>query len=77
MIATYISVLQKASLLELLQEFEELFDRTLGGWDCDTVSLKLKEGARLYHSQAFHVPKKHLDTTKKEIQRLCDLGVMK
>jgi hypothetical protein len=73
----HLSAPKKASLLELLQEFEELFDGTLGDWDCDPVSLELKEGARPYHGRPFPIPKKHVEITKKEIQRLCELGVLK
>jgi hypothetical protein len=64
-------------LLQLLQEFEELCDGTLGDWDCNLVSLQLKEGAQPYHGRLFPIPKKHVETLKKEIQRLCDLGVLK
>ena len=74
---THLSNPEKQSLLELLQEFEELFDGTLGDWDCEPVSLQLKEGAKPYHGRLFPVPKKHIKITKKEIQRLCDLGVLK
>ena len=70
----HLSTLDKASLLKLLQEFEELFDGTLGDWDCDPVLLEPREGA---NGCPFPIPKKHLDVTKKEIQRLCDLGVCK
>ena len=42
---------KKALLLELLQEFEELFDRTLGDLDCNPVLLQLKEGAQPYHGR--------------------------
>ncbi len=35
-----------ASLLEHLQDFEELSDRTLGDWDFEPVSLQLKEEAQ-------------------------------
>ena len=49
---------------------------TLGDWDCKPVSLQLQEGAQQYHGRPFPTPKKHLDDTKKEIQRLCDLGVL-
>ena len=45
----HFSAPEHASLLELLQEFEELFDRTLDDWDCEPVSLQLKEGAMSYH----------------------------
>ena len=71
---THFSDPEKQSLLELLQEFEGLFGGTLGDWDCELVSLQLKEGAKPYHGRPFPIPKKHMDITKKEIQRLCDLG---
>ena len=77
----HLSTPDKTSLPELLQEFEELFDGTLSDWECDFVSLELKEelkeGARPYHGQAFPIPKTHLKTTRKEIQRLCNLGPLK
>jgi hypothetical protein len=73
----HLSAPDKALLLKLLQEIEELFDRTIRDWDCEPVSLELKEGSTPYHGRPFPIPKKHLETTKKEIQRLCDLGVLK
>ncbi len=73
----HLSSPEHTKLLELLQEFEELFDGTLGDWDCKPVSLQLKEGAQPYHGRPFPIPKKHVETTKREVQRLCDLGVLK
>ena len=73
---THLSDPEKQSLLELLQEFEELFDGTLGDWDGEPVSLQLKEGAKPYHGRSFPIPKKHMEITKKEIQRLCNLGIL-
>ena len=32
---------EQSLVLELLQEFEELFDGTLGDWDCEPVSIQL------------------------------------
>ena len=72
-----LSATEKDKLLKLLQEFEELFDGTLGDWDCNPVLLQLKEGAQPYHGRPFPIPKKHVETLKKEIQRLCNLGVLK
>jgi hypothetical protein len=60
-------------LLKVLQEFEELFDGTLGDWNCNPVLLQLKEGAQPYHGRLFPIPKKDIETLKKEIQRLYDL----
>jgi hypothetical protein len=73
----YLSATKRNKLLKLQQEFEELFDGTLGDWDCNLVSLQLKVGAQPYHGRPFPIPKKHADTLKKEIQRLCNLGVLK
>jgi hypothetical protein len=73
----HLSATEKDKLLKLLQEFEELFDGTLGDWDCNPVSFQLKEGAQPYYGRPFPIPKKHVETLKKEIERLCDLGVLK
>ena len=74
---TRLSNPEQTKLLDLLQEVEELFNGTLGDWDCKPVSLQLKEGAQPYHGRPFPIPKKHVETTKREVQRLCDLGVLK
>ena len=66
----------KKRLLELLTEFEELFDGTLGNWNTEPVSFELKEGAKPYHGRAFPVPMCHKETLIKELNRLCDLGVL-
>jgi hypothetical protein len=73
----HLSATERNKLLQILQEFEELFDGTLGDWDCKPVLLQLKEGAQPYHGRPFPIPKKHMETLKKEIQRLCNLGVLK
>ena len=38
---------EKTKLLELLAEFEELFDGTLGDWRTEPVFFELKEGVKL------------------------------
>ncbi len=63
-------------LLELLTEFEELFDRTLGDWNTEPVSLELKEDVKPYHGKAYPVPQSCKETTIKELNRLCKLGVL-
>jgi hypothetical protein len=73
----HLSATEKDKLLKLLKEFEELFDGTLGDWDSNLVLLQLKEGAQPYHGRLFPIPKRHVEALKKEIQRLCDLGVLK
>ena len=73
----HLKTYQKKSLLKLLQQHEELFDGTLGNWKTPPVSLELKEGAKPYHGRAYPVPHLHLKTLKKEVERLCKLGVLK
>jgi hypothetical protein len=63
-------------LLDLLKEFEDLFDGTLGVWNQEPVHLELKEGAKPFHGRPFPVPKIHKNTLIKELNRLCDLGVL-
>jgi hypothetical protein len=40
------------------------------------VSLQSKEGVSPYHGRAFPVPKVHKETIIKEVERLCELGVL-
>jgi hypothetical protein len=41
---THLSLEDQNKLLELLKEFEELFDGTLGDWNTTPVSFEIKEG---------------------------------
>ncbi len=72
----HLSADQQKKLLQLLKKYESLFDGTLGDWKTKPVSFQLKEGASLYHGQAFPVPKIHKDTFIKEVDRLVKLGVL-
>jgi hypothetical protein len=64
-------------LLTVLKEFESLFDGTLGIWKIKPVSFQVKEGAKPYHSRAYPVPKAYKETLMKEVNRLCEIGVLK
>jgi hypothetical protein len=66
---------QQKKLLQLLTKYELLFVGTLGNWKTKPVSFQLKEGVSPYHGQAFPVPKVHKEIIKKEVERLCQLGV--
>jgi hypothetical protein len=72
----HLSADQKKKLLQLLTKYELLFDGTLGDWKTKPVSFQLKEGVSPYHGQAFPVPKFHKETIIKEVERLCQLGVL-
>jgi hypothetical protein len=72
----HLSADQQKKLLQLLTKYESLFDGTLGDWKTKPVSFQLKEGVSPYHGQAFPVPKVYKETIKKEVERLCQLGVL-
>jgi hypothetical protein len=72
----HLSTDQQKKLLQLLTKYETLFDGTLGDWKTKPVSFQLKEGVSPYHGQAFQVPKVCKETIIKEVERLCQLGVL-
>ena len=76
-ICTHLSSYQQSKLISLLREFEELFDGTLGDFQTAPVSLELLPDAKPYHGRPYPIPHIHLDTLKKEIKRLCQIGVLK
>ena len=41
------------------------------------MKLSLNEGAEPYHARAFPIPRVHMETLKMEVERLCQLGVLK
>ena len=53
------------TILELLTEFDELFDGTLDDWKTDPVSFELKEGAKPYHGRSYPVPNAYKGTTSR------------
>eukprot|EP00804_Cyclotella_cryptica_P013956 CCRYP_002458-RA/>CCRYP_002458-RA protein AED:0.31 eAED:0.57 QI:0/0/0/1/0/0/4/0/443 len=72
---THLSLQDQNSLLELLTEFEELLTEH---WVIGTQSLcpsNLRR-AKPYHGKAYPVPKSRKETTIKELNRLCKLGVV-
>ena len=73
---THLSQHEQNELLEVLLEFEDLFDGTLGDWKTKPVSFELKRDAKPYHSRAFPIPHKHRETIMKEVKRLVELGVL-
>jgi hypothetical protein len=72
----HLSVDQQEKLLQLLKKYESLFDGTLGDWKSKPVSFQYKEGVSPDYGQAFPVQKIHKDTIVKEVERLCQLGVL-
>ena len=74
--ATSLDEKQKGQLHELLMEFEELFDGTLGNWKTEPVELELNKGEKPHSSRYYPMPRIHKSTFKKELLRLCEIGVL-
>ena len=49
----------------------------LGTWKEGSYDIELRPDATPYHAKAYPIPKVHLETLKLEVQRLCDVGVLK
>lgn len=69
---THLSSNEQDMLLELLADYEPLFDGTLGAWKTVPVSFELKEGAKPYQGCAFPIPKVHKVMIMKEIKVPCE-----
>jgi len=61
----HLSCSHQQQLKALLYKFEHLFDGSLGDWNTDPVSFKLKEGSKPFQLPPFSVPKVHQDTLKR------------
>jgi hypothetical protein len=69
---------QQEDLHALLTKYESLFDGTLGQWKGEDYDIELnKEGATPYHARPFPVPRVHEQTFRQEVDRLCEIGVLK
>ena len=71
---SYLKVKHKYSLLELLQNYEEMFDGTLGKYTGSNYTIELKENVKPYHAKPFPIPKIHKPTLKKELDRFIKIG---
>ena len=68
---------QQASLHQLLTKYEDLFDGTLGQWNEAPYDIKVRKDATPYHARAYPIPRAHEATLKHEVERLCQIGVLK
>lgn len=59
----------------LLKKYESLIDGTLGTWKGKTYDIQLKECVKSYHGRPYQAVQSREATLKKEIERLCKLGV--
>jgi hypothetical protein len=74
---SHLTQIEQIQLKTLLKKYEQLFDGTLGTWIGDTYDIELKSDATPYHARAFPIPRIHEQTLRHEVERLCQLGVLK
>ena len=67
---------QKGQLLALLEDFEDIFDGTLGHWKTEPIEIELKPDSKPYNGRYYPVPKINKETFKKELLCLVDIGVL-
>jgi hypothetical protein len=73
--ASILSAYQQKKLLQLLTKYELLFDGTLGDWKT-TGLISIKGGSITLPWPSFPSAKSPQKTIKKEVERLCQLGVL-
>jgi hypothetical protein len=73
---THLSKPQRELLLHLLMSHEGIFQGTLGVWPDSKNDLELVPGAKPYCARPYRIPHIHLETLRKELDRLVDIGVL-
>jgi hypothetical protein len=68
---------ERAKLNRLLRKHEYLFEGKLGEWNTSPIELELKDDVKPYHARPYPIPHVHKETFKKELARLCELGVLR
>jgi hypothetical protein len=75
--ADHLTTSEQGKLLTLLKKYEDLFDGTLGTFTGAPHDIKLKDDVEPHHARPFPVPKIHELTLRSELDRSCDLNVLK
>jgi predicted aspartyl protease len=75
--AEHLSETERQELLRFLQTYEDLFDGSLGKWNMGAYDIELRPDATPYHARAFPIPQVHTATLRMEVERLCQVGVLR
>ena len=67
---------QRADLRVLFAKHIKLFDGTLGRYPGEPMHIELQEGAQPVYRRPYPVPHVHMQTFKKELDHLVELGVL-
>ena len=69
---------ERQQLKSVLSKFEDLFDGSLGCWDCKPVELELKDPqCKPIHAKPYPVPQSQEMKLKEEVERLVKHGVLR
>jgi hypothetical protein len=73
---THLSSQQQDRLLSILKKRTKLFSGKLGLYTGKKMDLELISGAVPVHQKPYPVPHAHMEVFRKELDRLCELGVL-
>ena len=73
---SHLSQQQQNDLRELLSKHSKLFDGRLKQFKYEKVHLELTPDAQPFRTQAYSVPRHHLEIFKEELDRLVEIGVL-
>jgi hypothetical protein len=77
MIPTHLNRAQRQALWHILKKHSVLFSGKLGKLPCKPVHLELTDpNAKPYHGKPYQIPRVLLPLLKKEVERLCEIGVL-
>ena len=74
--STQLNFEERTMLLSLLEDFEDLFDVTLGNWAVEPVELELNPYSRLFKSRYYPIPIINKETFRKDLKRLVEIGFL-
>ena len=73
----HLNLKEQKQLIDVLQKYPALFQGGLGTCNVRPIHLELEEGVKPYHARPYAVPQAYEETTKKEFDRLVNIGVLK
>ena len=73
---SHLTAAQKKDLLKLLQKHSKLFSGELGSYPHKKFHIDIDPEAEPVHARAYPVPRIHLETFRKELNHLVQLGVL-
>ena len=74
--ASHLNVDESTLSLILLEDFDHLFDGTLGNWATEFVNLELNPNSKPFNSRYYPPPIIDKDIFRKELKRLVELDVL-